>query len=363
MSGREPAFRDGLFRRKAKKGAYRVVEPPVLGASLADSHAHVQLLPDPAYALARCALRGIGFVCTVVDVAEEAVGKDEAFERMDAWLAEAAAGEPFAWAQRDDSETAAVGRGASCDAVDSAGGHPDGEALGDADAARAAYAALRSGAAHVPDTRIAVGCHPHAARLYDDALEGRLRDLLRDPRVCAVGEVGLDYYYDLSPRQDQLQAFRRQVRLAHELDLPLMLHVRDAHDDALAVLREEGFPSAGTLLHCCSVGPHELEPWLEADCYVAFGGALTFGRSEDVRASARIVPDDRLLVETDAPYMTPEPMRGTTCWPDHTVFTAARLAEVRGSDDNAERAQLARLLLDNARRLLDRAPKDWQEVR
>ena len=352
MNDSEPIFLDGLFRRRGKKRGYRVVDAVDLGAPTADSHAHVQLLPDPAYALARCALRKVGFVCTVVDVAEVAADKDKAFEGMDAWRAAAQAGEPFAWALGDD---VALGAGDGDD------GDCDGR--GDAAAARAAHALLEAGAVRVPDVRIAVGCHPHNARLYDDALEERLRVLARDARVSAIGEIGLDYYYDLSSREAQVEAFRRQIRLAHELALPVALHLRDAHDDALAVLREEGFPEAGTLLHCCSVGPRELEPWLEAGCYVAFGGAVTFGRSDDLRASALIVPEDRLLAETDAPYMTPEPTRGTTCWPDHVVFTVARRTEVRGCADADERARFAKRLEDNARRLLDRARQEWQEAR
>lgn len=327
MTEREPLFRDGLFRRKGKKGAYSVVDAPFLGAPVADSHAHVHLLPDPALALARCAVNGVSFVCDVTDVAED---DEHVIDRMGAWRADAASGKPFA----ADAVSAPEGEDAACRAR--------------------AYEALRIGAACVPDVRYTVGCHPHNARLYDDAMEERLRGRLRDVRVSAIGEIGLDYYYDLSPRDAQIEAFRRQLRLAHELELPVVLHLRDAHDDALAVLDEEGFPAAGVLLHCCSIGPAELEPWLDRDCYVAFGGAVTFGRSDDLRASARIVPDDRILAETDAPYMTPVPMRGMTCWADHVLFSAAMLADVRGCNDDAARVECARSLERNARALLDR---------
>ena len=352
-------FRDGLFRRQAKKGAFRVVDAPVLGAPIADSHAHVHLLPDPALALARCAANGVGFVCCVTDVVED---DDTPFAQMDEWLRAAQAGEPFALHEGGDADGAAVepcGEGAE-GAISREANAEDGL---DLDAMARVHDALASGVARVPDVRFAVGCHPHAARLFDDAAETRLRDRLRDARVAAIGEIGLDYYYDFSPRETQINAFRRQIRLAHELGLPIVLHIRDAHDDALAVLHDEGFPKAGTLLHCCSVGPRDLEPWLEEGCYVAFGGAVTFGRSDDLRASARIVPDDRILAETDAPYMTPAPMRGMTCWPDHSVFAAACLADERGCLGDDERAVFARRLMDNARRLLDRAPLACQEVR
>lgn len=214
----------------------------------------------------------------------------------------------------------------------------------------------------VPRVRIAVGCHPHNARRYDDSLEQVLRDRVRDPRVAAIGEIGLDYHYDLSPRSAQIDAFKRQLAVAHELGLPVVLHIREANDDALGVMREEGFPEAGTLLHCCTIGPDEARPWIEAGCYVSFGGALTFKSADAIRETAKIVPRDRLLVETDAPYMTPEPMRGMPCEPAHVVFTIDRLAGVLGCDTLITRAELLRALWKNARALLDRKPLAWQRA-
>lgn len=213
----------------------------------------------------------------------------------------------------------------------------------------------------MPRVRIAVGCHPHNAKFYDDGLEADLRRLLMDPRVAAVGEIGLDYHYDFSPRDDQREAFRRQIRLAKECGLPIALHLREAHDEALVIMREEGFPEAGTLLHCFNLDWATLEPWVEAGCYVAFGGALTFKSTEDTREAATHVPVNRLLTETDAPYMTPEPMRGMTCLPDHVLFTAERLAEVRGQAPGPERWEFLAQLMDNARDLLDRPATAWQK--
>lgn len=213
----------------------------------------------------------------------------------------------------------------------------------------------------MPRIRIATGCHPHNAKHYDDALEAALRERLADPRVCAVGEIGLDYHYDFSPRDDQRQAFRRQVRLAKECGLPVVLHVREAHDEAFSLMQEEGFPEAGTLLHCFNLDWATLEPWVEAGCHVAFGGPLTFKKADEVREAASKVPLDRLLTETDAPYMTPEPMRGMVCGPDHVLFTAERLAEVRGCAPGPKRAAFLRQLLANARELLDRDPTPWQQ--
>ena len=156
-----------------------------------------------------------------------------------------------------------------------------------------------------------MGCHPHNAQHYDDALEAVLRERLHDARVSALGEVGLDYHYDLSPREAQREAFRRQIRLAKEAGLPAVLHLREAHDDGFALLSEEGFPEAGTLLHCFNLDAAELARWVDAGCFIAFGGPLTFKKAEEVREAAKLVPADRLLTETDAPYMTPEPLRGT----------------------------------------------------
>ncbi|BAK43751.1 TatD family hydrolase [Eggerthella sp. YY7918] len=213
----------------------------------------------------------------------------------------------------------------------------------------------------MPRVRIIVGCHPHNAKYYDKSLEVELRERLADPRVSALGEIGLDYHYDFSPRDVQREVFRRQVRIAHECGLPVVLHVREAHDDALALMREEGWPEAGTLLHCFNLDGEVLKPWVEAGCYVAFGGPLTFKNADEVREAAKQVPLDRLLTETDAPYMTPEPMRGMTCGPEHVIFTAARLAEVRGCAPGDERKQLLDQLMENARALLDRPATSWQK--
>lgn len=213
----------------------------------------------------------------------------------------------------------------------------------------------------MPRVRIATGCHPHNAKYYDDGLEAELITQLADPRVAAVGEIGLDYHYDLSPRDDQREVFRRQVRVAKECGLPVILHVREAHDDALAIMRDEGFPKAGTLLHCFNLDWATLEPWVEEGCFVAFGGPLTFKNSDDTREAATRVPLDRLLTETDAPFMTPEPMRGMTCGPEHVIFTAACLAEVRGCVSGPERKTLLEQLMENARGLLDRPATLWQK--
>lgn len=215
----------------------------------------------------------------------------------------------------------------------------------------------------MPRVRFAVGCHPHNAKHYDDALEKQLLDRLADARVSAVGEIGLDYHYDFSPREAQREAFRRQIRVAKEAGLPVVLHIREAHDDAFSILQEEGFPRAGTLLHCFNLDWAELERWVEAGCYVAFGGPVTFKHADEVRDAASRVPEELLLTETDAPYMTPEPLRGATCGPEHVVFTADKLREVRSLAFGEERETFLRKLLANAHGLLDREPTPWQRER
>ena len=138
--------------------------------------------------------------------------------------------------------------------------------------------------------------------------------------------------------------------------------MREAHDEAFAILREEGFPSAGTLLHCFDLDWGTLEPWVEQGCYVALGGALTFKRCQDTRDAVARTSRNLLLTETDSPYMTPEPMRGVPCGPAHTVFTAACMAEVLGCESAAARAELLAQLRENARTLLDRPLTAWQQA-
>ena len=206
-----------------------------------------------------------------------------------------------------------------------------------------------------------MGCHPHNAKLYTDEMERELMRRLALPNVTLLGEIGLDYHYDLSPRDVQQQVFRRQIRLAHATGLPISLHIREAHADALRILGEEGFPEAGTILHCFNLGPDDLQPWLDADCHIAFGGPVTFSKADEVREAARLVPIERLLTETDCPYMTPEPLRGTENSPEMSVFTAAKLAEVRGAEPGDARRDFLHRIYHNAILLLDRGPTQWQQ--
>ena len=344
------AFRDALFRKKRKHG-WRVMEAPspVLEAPVADTHAHLVLLSDPALSLARCAVQGVDFVCTITDAVEDGRAT---YDMLDAWRGEALS----MLADVFENTRSAM---AACRDEAAVAGAPIPSRM-TADEWRANRCPCADVA--IPRVRVAAGVHPHVASRWDAEAQARLRAMLADPRTAALGEVGLDYHYDLSPRDVQRDVFRRQVAIAHECGLPLVLHMRDAHDDGFAILEEEGWPAAGVLLHCCSVGPEELSRWIERGSYVAFGGAVTFSRSDDLRASAKIVPEDRLLVETDAPYMAPVPFRGLECGPEFSVFTAAYLADLRGAAAGEGRRAFLAAVRANAARLLDREPTAWQRA-
>ncbi len=341
--GQQPSFADALFRQKRKKGRFRLVEPVRMASAAVDTHAHVQLLDAPALEFARAGIWGVEFICDIIDVAED---DPETFERFAGWYEEARRLMP----QLVEASAALLAAGG-----DEVTHLPAG-------AAAAAFALPEDAASRpLPHLRLAAGVHPHNAKLYDDAMERRLLSRLADPRVCAVGEVGLDYHYDLSPREAQREAFRRQIRVAHRAGLPLALHVREAHEEAFSILREEGFPEAGVLLHCFDLDWETLRPWVERGCYVALGGALTFGRCQDTRDAVARCPRELLLTETDSPYMTPEPMRGMPCGPAHVTFTAARMAEVLGCETDSARRELMEQLACNARTLLDGPATPWQQ--
>jgi TatD DNase family protein len=173
-----------------------------------------------------------------------------------------------------------------------------------------------------------VGVHPHDASKADEETFRRLADLARHPKVRAVGEIGLDYHYDFSPREVQRSVFERQLALAAEANLPLVIHTREAWEDTLQILRSD-WRGEG-IMHCFT--GNEAQAWqaLDLGFHLAFGGVLTFPKAEDVRQAARITPADRLLLETDCPYLAPVPMRGKRNEPAYLAETARRLADVRG---------------------------------
>jgi len=177
--------------------------------------------------------------------------------------------------------------------------------------------------------RCAVGVHPNYCHEVDPAELPRLRELQRDPRVVALGEMGLDYHYNFADRARQRMFFEMQLALADELRRPVVIHCREAIDDTLAVL--SGFPSVPAVFHCFTGTLSEAEKILECGYLLGFTGAVTFKKSDELREVARRAPLDRILVETDAPYLTPEPMRKIkTNEPAFVMHTAAVVAQARG---------------------------------
>ena len=355
-------YGDALFRKKRRRG-HRVVARPALEGPVADSHTHLDMLSDPALALARCAVGRVDFICTVCDPSEDA---RRTYESLPLWRSEALRRLPDVFAATRRSIERARQEAAS-----------DPQALGveaipgsdDLSADEAASQRCPCDVA-VPRVRVACGVHPHNAHAWSASLETELLRLLARPETSVLGEAGLDYYYDLSPRDMQREVFRRQVEIARIAGLPLMLHLRDAaqtgrhersaHEDAFDIIESTGWPAAGVLIHCCSVGPDELGPWIERGAFAAFGGALTFKNADAIRASCAIVPRGRLLFETDAPYMTPVPFRGQENGPDHIVFTAHRAAAVVGADSGASRARFLSEVHETTLGFEDRGPTSWQ---
>ncbi len=177
----------------------------------------------------------------------------------------------------------------------------------------------------------AVGVHPHDASEIDDSTIEQLRGLATGAnKVVAIGEIGLDFYRDRSPRDVQRQAFRRQIRLARELGLPIIVHDRDAHDEVLQILREEQASEVGGVLHCFSGDLAMARECLELGFYLSFPGTITYPKNEAAREVVRSIPVDRMLVETDCPYLAPQVRRGKRNEPALVRHTAEKIAEIKG---------------------------------
>ncbi|OFK23534.1 TatD family hydrolase [Olsenella sp. HMSC062G07] len=286
----------------------RPVETPRPLAPLADTHGHINCLRDhdAAEALTRAALAGVRLLVVPLDAVEDVGGPWPTASDLLTWL--------------DDQVERA-------------------RELLDARAREGVVPPAADGW-DAPDlldnVRIVAGVHPYGADRLDAARLATLDELLASPRAVGVGEIGLDLGpYGELPLALQEEAFRRQLRLAHERGLPVELHIRDgqddtrAHDLAARVLMEEGVPAAGCDLHCFTQGSEVMEPFVRLGCYVAFGGAATFRRSDDVRAALAACPEELLITETDCPYMAPVPLRGQECEPAMVAFTAALAAQVR----------------------------------
>jgi len=176
----------------------------------------------------------------------------------------------------------------------------------------------------------AVGVHPHDATTLDDQVHAELAALASRPEVVAVGEIGLDYHYDHSPRDVQRAVFARLIALAREVKKPIVVHTREAAEDTLALLASEGARDVGGVIHCFSEDRPFAERALDLGFFVSFSGIVTFKKTVSVQDVAAWAPLDRILVETDSPYLAPVPLRGKKCEPAYVVHTARRVAELRG---------------------------------
>lgn len=336
-----PNFYSIDFYQKRKKGKYRLCFAPESKLPVADTHCHVEMFDRPWWVFIRAALHNVSFMCCVVDSTDDGVegfkiveqAYDEAKTKLPAIIeqiksSQISVNEPITIKLEDDPELC-LDKSSLCE-------NPK-----------------------MPQLRYIVGTHPHYAKNFDAVQETNLRNMLKNPKVAAVGEIGLDFHYDFSPRDVQVDVFKRQLKIADELGFPVALHLREGHDMALEIFKELGFSKHGTLLHCFNLGPKELKPWVDAGCYIALGGPLTFKKSEETREAACMIPKDKLLTETDAPFMTPEPVRGDVCFSDHVIFTADLLAKILGQENSKEK--FYEQLMNNAKTLLDRPLLDWQK--
>lgn len=176
----------------------------------------------------------------------------------------------------------------------------------------------------------AVGVHPHNVSDLNDNTISTLADFANDSKVVAIGEIGLDYYYDNSPREIQKHWFARQIALARSMKLPIIVHDRDAHEDTMNTIKMEGAKSVGGVLHCYSGSVEMAREVLNNNFYISFGGAITFKNAVKSIEVAKYVPNDRVLIETDCPYLTPEPFRGKRNDSGMVRLIAEKIAQIKG---------------------------------
>ena len=190
-----------------------------------------------------------------------------------------------------------------------------------------------------------VGSHPDIADEVTDTVLDTYRQMSQHPKVKAIGEIGLDYHYETIHRDQQKQAFRAQMALARELDLPVIVHERDAHEDGMAIVKE--FPQVKGVFHCYSGSAEMARQLVQMGWYIGFTGVLTFKNARKAVETAASIPIERIVLETDCPYMAPEPFRGRRCHPGLLPYMAQKLAEIREVDV----AEITRITTENAKRL------------
>ncbi len=210
-----------------------------------------------------------------------------------------------------------------------------------------------------PEVFCSIGTHPHNAAEEPDVTAAELIEIARHPKVVAIGEAGLDYHYDHSPRDVQAKSFRTHIEAARETGLPLVIHAREADGDIARILEEESAKGAFSfVLHCFTSGPELARRGLALGGYVSFSGVVTFKNAGALRDIAAEVPPDRLLVETDAPYLAPEPMRGKINEPAYVAHVAARLASLRGLG----MSDIASLTTENFFNFFKKVPRALQKM-
>ena len=349
MEADDRSLADGVLFH-TRKG--KPVEEPRPLAPLADTHGHLTAFwgHDPARALARAALAGARLLVVPLDALTDCVPGAGADPDKD--------GEPPA-PRRTAAELLAFVEDAERRARSLM---PAYAAAGLVPPEFAGYGLLPGAAGCEPpdagfplDLRLVAGVHPYGAAEFDDACRARMEELLQSPRCVGVGEIGLDYTCEV-PHDVQLACFREQLGIARAHDLPVELHIRDdrgdeaceAHADALALLREVGVPERGCDLHCYTGDVATMLPFAELGCHVAFGGAVTFRRSDDIRDAAAACPGHLVVSETDCPYMAPVPLRGAECEPGMVSFSAACVADVREDAGVMGRAETYEALWENA---------------
>lgn len=213
------------------------------------------------------------------------------------------------------------------------------------------FGQVKAVAEKYPDVFCTAGVHPHHSGEPDESIqEAWLVEAAKYQKVVGLGETGLDYYYNNSPVDEQKRSFATHIRACLTTDLPIIVHTRDADDDTATMLKEVGQGRLKGLLHCFSSGRQLAEKALEMGFYISFSGIVTFKKSEELRAIARDVPLDRILVETDAPFLAPQPLRGKTNEPSFVVHTAQCVAEVKGISPE----ELGNVTTQNALRLFTR---------
>ena len=199
-----------------------------------------------------------------------------------------------------------------------------------------------------------IGVHPHEVKHIQDTWYDEFRQLAKNKKVVAYGEIGLDYHYNHSSPKEQRDRFREQIQLARELHLPVIIHTREAQEDTIAILKEEKASEVGGVLHCFSGNARLAKDALEMGFYLSFSGILTFQNATMLRDIAKTVPLDRLLIETDCPYLTPVPHRGKRNEPAYVTHVAQQLATIRADEPGMSPETIGRLTTANAKRLFSR---------